>query len=110
MYNTALILCHYLFDLCRAANSINWGRLLPQIVYHCNAYLDLVQSRNIYMGHPVDICIPTGNFGNALAAYYAQVSSRTTQSSKLQRAVWTRRLCYYFSSSSLKHAEARAHL
>ncbi|NWI60408.1 THNS1 protein, partial [Calyptomena viridis] len=56
-----------------AANSINWARLLPQIVYHASAYLDLVHQNTIPFGSPVDICIPTGNFGNILAAFYAKM-------------------------------------
>ncbi|CAH2282248.1 threonine synthase-like 1 [Pelobates cultripes] len=54
------------------ANSINWGRLLPQVVYHASSYLDLVSQGVISFGSPVDVCIPTGNFGNALAAVYAK--------------------------------------
>ncbi|NXL28987.1 THNS1 protein, partial [Glaucidium brasilianum] len=56
-----------------AANSINWARLLPQIVYHASAYLDLVHQAIIPFGSPVDVCIPTGNFGNILAALYAKI-------------------------------------
>ncbi|XP_074722372.1 threonine synthase-like 1 isoform X1 [Strix uralensis] len=56
-----------------AANSINWARLLPQIVYHASAYLDLVHQAIIPLGSPVDVCIPTGNFGNILAALYAKM-------------------------------------
>ncbi|NXE49560.1 THNS1 protein, partial [Casuarius casuarius] len=56
-----------------AANSINWARLLPQIVYHASAYLDLVHQDIIAFGSPVDVCIPTGNFGNILAALYAKM-------------------------------------
>ncbi|NXJ13311.1 THNS1 protein, partial [Odontophorus gujanensis] len=56
-----------------AANSINWARLLPQVVYHASAYLDLVHQGIIAFGDPVDICIPTGNFGNILAALYAKM-------------------------------------
>ena len=56
-----------------AANSINWGRLLPQVVYHASGYLDLVKQGEITFGEPIDICIPTGNFGNILAAFYAKV-------------------------------------
>lgn len=55
-----------------SANSINWGRLLPQIVYYVSAYCDLVQEEQIALGDPVNICVPTGNFGNILAAYYAK--------------------------------------
>uniref|UniRef100_G1NS07 Threonine synthase N-terminal domain-containing protein n=1 Tax=Meleagris gallopavo TaxID=9103 RepID=G1NS07_MELGA len=56
-----------------AANSINWARLLPQVVYHASAYLDLVHQGIIIFGDPVDVCIPTGNFGNILAALYAKM-------------------------------------
>eukprot|EP00058_Branchiostoma_floridae_P021190 XP_002606680.1 hypothetical protein BRAFLDRAFT_209525 [Branchiostoma floridae] len=55
-----------------AANSINWGRLLPQVVYHASAYLDLVRQGTISMGQEVDVCIPTGNFGNILGAVYGK--------------------------------------
>ncbi|KAM8967900.1 threonine synthase-like 1 [Pelodytes ibericus] len=54
------------------ANSINWARLLPQVVYHASAYLDLVGQGVINFGSPVDVCIPTGNFGNILSALYAK--------------------------------------
>ncbi|XP_056155789.1 LOW QUALITY PROTEIN: threonine synthase-like 1 [Lampris incognitus] len=54
------------------ANSINWGRLLPQVVYHCSAYLDLFRDGVIKFGEPIDVCIPTGNFGNAMSALYAK--------------------------------------
>lgn len=54
-----------------SANSINWGRLLPQIVYYISAYCDLVNSKKISLGDKINIVVPTGNFGNILAAYYA---------------------------------------
>ncbi|KAM4533623.1 threonine synthase-like 1 [Odontesthes bonariensis] len=54
------------------ANSINWARLLPQVVYHSSSYLDLCRDGVIAFGEPVDICIPTGNFGNAMSAVYAK--------------------------------------
>jgi threonine synthase len=54
-----------------SANSINWGRLLPQIVYYISAYCDLVNSKKINLGDKINIVVPTGNFGNILAAYYA---------------------------------------
>ncbi len=54
-----------------SANSINWGRLLPQIVYYFAAYLKLVDNKAIAYGDPVDFVVPTGNFGNILAAWYA---------------------------------------
>ncbi|XP_065150705.2 threonine synthase-like 1 [Paramisgurnus dabryanus] len=54
------------------ANSINWARLLPQVVYHCSAYMDLLKNRVLTFGDPIDVCIPTGNFGNAMSALYAK--------------------------------------
>ncbi|MDD4239172.1 MAG: threonine synthase [Desulfotomaculaceae bacterium] len=54
-----------------SANSINWGRLVPQIVYYFSAYLDLVAGGNIKQGEKINFVVPTGNFGNILAAYYA---------------------------------------
>lgn len=55
-----------------SANSINFGRLAPQIVYYFSAYADLVASGDIAAGDPVNFVVPTGNFGNILAAYYAR--------------------------------------
>lgn len=55
-----------------SANSINWGRLLPQIVYYVSAYCDYVSSGNIRLGDKLNFCVPTGNFGNILAAWYAK--------------------------------------
>ncbi len=55
-----------------SANSINWGRLVPQVVYYISAYIDLMANGEIKAGDPVNVCVPTGNFGNILAAYYAK--------------------------------------
>ncbi len=55
-----------------SANSINWGRLLPQIAYYVSAYADMVASGGVKPGDPIDVCVPTGNFGNILGAYYAR--------------------------------------
>lgn len=55
-----------------SANSINWGRLFPQIIYHFRSYIDLVKKKTITLGKPIDIAVPTGNFGNILAGYYAK--------------------------------------
>jgi threonine synthase len=55
-----------------SANSINWGRLCPQIVYYVKSYMDLVQNKQIQPGEYINFCVPTGNFGNILAAYYAR--------------------------------------
>ncbi len=54
-----------------SANSINWGRLLPQVVYYVSAYADMVAEGAMKAGEPMDVCVPTGNFGNILGAYYA---------------------------------------
>ncbi len=56
-----------------SANSINWGRLAPQIVYYFSAYADMVKDGHIKMGQPVNFVVPTGNFGNILAGYYAKL-------------------------------------
>ena len=55
-----------------SANSINWGRLLPQVVYYVSAYADMVAAGGVVAGEPMDVCVPTGNFGNVLGAYYAK--------------------------------------
>ena len=55
-----------------SANSINWGRLVPQIVYYFSAYADLLKSEQIKLGEEINVVVPTGNFGNILAAYYAK--------------------------------------
>ena len=55
-----------------SANSINIGRLVPQVAYYVNAYAKLLQSGEIADGEKINICVPTGNFGNILAAWYAK--------------------------------------
>lgn len=55
-----------------SANSINWGRLCPQIAYYVSAYAQLVKLGEIAFGEKVNVSVPTGNFGNILAAYYAK--------------------------------------
>ena len=56
-----------------SANSINWGRLAPQIVYYISAYCDLLNNNEITYGETVNVCVPTGNFGNIFAAYIAKL-------------------------------------
>ncbi len=56
-----------------SANSINWGRLVPQIVYYVSAYCDMVRSGAITLGEKIDVCVPTGNFGNIFAGYIAKL-------------------------------------
>ena len=59
--------------LLSSANSINWGRLAPQIIYYVSTYAQLVKDKEIEYGEKVNIVVPTGNFGNILAAYYAKL-------------------------------------
>ena len=56
-----------------SANSINWGRLVPQIVYYVSAYCDLYATGKIALGDPINVCVPTGNFGNIFAGYIAKL-------------------------------------
>jgi len=55
-----------------SANSINWARFLPQVVFTINSYLQLIEQGVINLGELVDVCIPTGNFGNMLGAVFAR--------------------------------------
>jgi len=55
-----------------SANSINWGRFLPQIAFNVSGYCDLVRNGVVKLGDPIDVCVPTGNFGNILGAVYAR--------------------------------------
>ena len=55
-----------------SANSINIGRLIPQVVYYIVSYIDLVKNNEITLGEKVNFVVPTGNFGNILAGYYAK--------------------------------------
>lgn len=68
-YNRELQKSNYMLS---SANSINWGRLAPQIVYYFSAYLDLAAKNVIAPGEKINFAVPTGNFGNILAAYYAR--------------------------------------
>lgn len=56
-----------------SANSINVGRLVPQIVYYIDAYRQLMEKGALSFGEPLDFCVPTGNFGDVLAGYYAKL-------------------------------------
>lgn len=55
-----------------SANSINWGRVLPQIIYYVSAYCDLMKEGALEKGDKLNVCVPTGNFGDILAAFYAK--------------------------------------
>ena len=59
------------YDL-SSANSINFGRLVPQIAYYFSSYCDLVNAEEIELGQQVNFVVPSGNFGNILAGYYAK--------------------------------------
>ncbi len=54
-----------------SANSINWGRLLPQVVYYFSAYCDMLNEGKLNPGDKINVVVPTGNFGNILASFYA---------------------------------------
>ncbi|MFR0590870.1 threonine synthase [Bifidobacterium thermophilum] len=56
-----------------SANSINVGRLVPQVVYYFSAYAQLLERQVINAGDEVEFCVPTGNFGDILAGYYAKM-------------------------------------
>ncbi len=56
-----------------SANSINWGRLAPQIVYYVSSYAEMAKKGYIQFGETMNVVVPTGNFGNILAAYYAKL-------------------------------------
>lgn len=56
-----------------SANSINWGRLVPQIVYYFSAYVDAIKAGKISAGDAINFVVPTGNFGDILAGYYAKL-------------------------------------
>lgn len=74
IFNDAAFNCHLKEKGFRlsSANSINWGRLVPQIVYYFSAYADLIKKKQIELGEQVNFVVPTGNFGNILAGYYAK--------------------------------------
>ncbi len=55
-----------------SANSINWGRLLPQVAYYFSAYCDAVNAGMLRLGEKLRVCVPTGNFGNILAGFFAK--------------------------------------
>ena len=77
-----------------SANSINVGRLVPQVVYYFAAYAQLLRAGAIRAGDAVEFCVPTGNFGDILAGYYAKRMGLPSPSSS-SRA--TRTTCWLTS-------------
>ena len=69
-FNKLLLKNNYILS---SANSINIGRLLPQVVYYFYSYLNLIKDKRIKLGDKINFVVPTGNFGNILAAYYAKL-------------------------------------
>ncbi len=90
-----------------AANSVNFGRILFQIVYHLHSYLELVRQQVISIGDKVYLNVPSGNFGNALAAYYALKMGlpveRIVISSNANNVLteWINTGCYQITDKSL---------
>lgn len=94
-----------------SANSINWGRLAPQIVYYFAAYAQLLKAGRIAFGDEVDFCVPTGNFGDILAGYYAKQmglpvgrlvcasNQNNVLTDFLRTGVYTARRAFYKTSS-----------
>lgn len=94
-----------------SANSINWGRLAPQIVYYFAAYAQLLKAGRIAFGSQVDFCVPTGNFGDILAGYYAKrmglpvgrlvcaSNQNNVLTDFLRTGVYTARRAFYKTSS-----------
>ena len=94
-----------------SANSINWGRLAPQIVYYFAAYAQLLKAGKIVFGGEVDFCVPTGNFGDILAGYYAKQmglpvgrlvcasNQNNVLTDFLRTGVYTARRAFYKTSS-----------
>ena len=94
-----------------SANSINWGRLAPQIVYYFAAYAQLLRAGQINFGQEADFCVPTGNFGDILAGYYAKrmglpvgrlicaSNQNNVLTDFLRTGVYTARRAFYKTSS-----------
>jgi threonine synthase len=94
-----------------SANSINWGRLAPQIVYYISAYCDLLSAGDITYGETVNVCVPTGNFGNIFAAYISKLmglplgklvcasNSNNVLTEFLQNGVYDRNRQFYLTMS-----------
>lgn len=94
-----------------SANSINWGRLVPQIAYYVSGYCDLCSRGAIKQGEPINVCVPTGNFGNILAAWFAKriglpiktficaSNSNNVLSDFISTGVYDRKRPFYLTSS-----------
>ena len=94
-----------------SANSINWGRLAPQIVYYISAYCDLLNAGDITYGETINVCVPTGNFGNIFAAYISKLmglpldklvcasNSNNVLTEFLQNGIYDRNRNFYLTMS-----------
>ena len=94
-----------------SANSINWGRILPQVVYYISAYCDLCREGRIKLGDAINFCVPTGNFGNILAGYFAKLmglpvktlicasNANNVLTDFLKEGVYDRNRAFYTTSS-----------
>ena len=95
-----------------SANSINWGRLVPQVAYYFSAYCDMANAGAVKFGDEINIAVPTGNFGNILAAYFAkqmgvpEVAASPLYDRQFYAKIRNRFINTYFSISKLNKLNA----